>query len=165
MAGWKRAKTPKSCNAFPAVWAAIVGCTGEGTAWRYGVGHFGRSEAEYACPVCRAATDRFDSLVGTAHQDALRAAQDAAGVADYRLAEVEWIGGRPRLTGKVDASLAYEAADAELREYANGAGPQRAANALRVLCQAGGNGRPLVASYRLSAAQRAALVAAYRRAS
>jgi hypothetical protein len=164
MKSWKTAKASKSCNVFPSVWAAIVGCTGKGNAWRYGIGHFGRQCVEYACPTCRAATERLDALVGPAHQTALRALQDAAGVADYRLAEVIVVGGRPVLTGKVDAGCAYEAADEALRGFIAGDAPEHAAKALRMLCQAGAEAKALVASHRLSPRQRAALVAAYRAA-
>ncbi len=164
MPAWKTTKTAKPCNTFPAVWAAIVGCTGSGTAWRYSEGHFGSRSAEYACPVCKAAQSRLDALVGDAHQDALRALQDAAGGADYRTADVEWIGGRPVLTGKVDAGLAHEAADYALRQMVNGDSVTRAARALVVLHQAGGNCRALVASHRIPSRQLSALRAAFRAA-
>lgn len=159
---WKTGKAVKSCTTFPTVWAAIVGCTGKGNAWRYTIGHFGRRTAEYACPTCRAAQERLDALRGPAHTEALRALQDAAGVADYRLAETAIVNGRPVLTGKIDAGAAYEEADYALRCFVQGDGADAAAKAIRVLCQAGGNPRPLVASHRLSAPQRAALAAAYR---
>lgn len=159
---WKTTKTTKTCNTFPAVWAAIHGCTGKGAAWRYTIGHFGRRDAEYACPTCRAAQERLDALQGPAHQEALRALQDAAGVADYRTAEVELIGGRPVLTGKIDRNLALEAADHALRQLSDGGTVERAAHALVVYHGAGGACRPLVESHRLPARQLAALRSAFR---
>lgn len=162
MTAWKTAKSARACNIFPAVWAAIVGCTGKGKAWRYGIGHFGRTSVEYACPVCRDAKDRSDALVGPAHQEHLTALQAAAGVADYRVAEVEWIDGRPVLTGKVDKDLAHEAADYALREMSNVDDVARAARALVVYHGAGGNCRALVGSHRIPSRQLAALRNAFR---
>ena len=162
MTAWKTTKTAKTCNTFPHVWAAIVGCTGKGSAWRYTTSHFGRRDVEYACPICRAAQERLEALSTPAHQDALRALQDAAGVADYRVAEVAWLGGRPVLTGKVDVNLAHEAADYALREMTNGEDVARAARALVVYHAAGGVCRSLVASHRIPSRQLAALRNAFR---
>ncbi len=155
---WKTAKTAKRCNAFPLVWAAIVGCTGKGTAWRYTIGHFGRRTPEFACETCRIAHDHLDALQGPAHQDALRALQTAAGVADYRIAEVAFENGRPVLTGKVDKDRAREAADHALRCWLQGGSVDEAARAILVY---GENCRAMVASYRLTAGQRSALYDAY----
>jgi len=95
---WKKSKSTKRCNVFPTVWAAIYGCKGEQThTWRYTTGNFGRREAEYACPTCLAAKLATESLVGKARQDALQAAQEAAGVEDYRTARVKLVAGVPTL--------------------------------------------------------------------
>jgi hypothetical protein len=155
---WKTTKTAKTCNTFPSVWAAILGCTGKGAAWRYTVGHFGRRDVEYACPICRAAKDRLDALQGPALQEALTALQAAAGVADYRLAEVIFEAGRPVLTGRIDKGLAAEAADYELRNWIAGGSVERAARAILVY---GEDCTALVDSMRLTAAQRRALKVAY----
>lgn len=155
---WKTAKAAKRCTAFPLVWAAIVGCTGTGTAWRYTIGHFGRRVPEFACPTCRAARDASDALQGPAHQAHLAALQAAAGVADYRVAEVAFEGGRPVLTGHVDKGLAAEAADYALRNWVAGGSVDEAARAILVY---GGDCRAMVASFRLTAAQRRQLRDAY----
>jgi hypothetical protein len=160
MSRWNKTRTVKVCNTFPDVWAAIVGCTGNGTHWRNGAGHSWRHHIEYACETCRAAKDLFDGLVGPAHQAALREAQDKAGVADYRVAEVTWCDGRPVLTGKVSVRLAREAADRELYER----DMARAAKALRVYHDAGGDCRFLVQQHKLTEAETAALRAHYRAA-
>jgi hypothetical protein len=163
MNAWKTAKSAKPCTIFPAVWAAIVGCTGTGKSYRYAPAHFGVSRPEYACPVCRAAKDASDALMGPAHQEHLTALQAAAGVADYRVAEVEWIDGRPVLTGKVDKGLAHESADYALREMsADVDSVARAARALVVYHGAGGDCRGLVASHRVAPRQLAALRNAFR---
>jgi hypothetical protein len=162
MNAWKTAKSAKPCTIFPAVWAAIVGCTGTGKSYRYATAHFGVSRPEYACPVCRAAKDASDALMGPAHQEHLTALQAAAGVADYRVAEVVRIDGRPVLTGKVDAGLARAAAEDALHDFTGGASAAHAARAIRVYCGAGGNAKALVAAYKLTPRMRSALVAAYR---
>ena len=140
---WKTAKAAKRCTTFPTVWAAILGCTGSGNAWRYTIGHFGRRTIEYACPTCRAAQDESDAQRGAGchaqYQAHLRAAQDRAGVADYRLAEVVERDGRPVLTGKVDVHKASEAAYDALHGYCGGDDPVHAVKALRVLVEAGGD--------------------------
>jgi hypothetical protein len=101
---WRTASKPRRCTVFPTVWAAIVGCTGSGRDWRYYIaGSFGR-RPEFACPTCREAKDRFDALIGPAHQQALLEAQAAAGVEDYRTARAKVIDGVPRLLGAKVAS-------------------------------------------------------------
>lgn len=107
-AGWKKSKATKRCNVFPSVWAAIFGCKGEQThTWRYTVGHFGHRVAEYACPTCQAAKDKFEALKGFTrneeYQRLCREAQDAAGVEDYRLADVRIINGVPTIVGTMPA--------------------------------------------------------------
>ncbi len=97
---WKHSKATKRCNVFPTVWAAIYGCKGEQThTWRYTIGHFGRRVPEYACPTCQAAADKTDATKGLAgraeYQRLLREAQDAAGVKDYRTANVRIVAGVP----------------------------------------------------------------------
>ncbi len=100
LAGWRNGSKARRCNRFPTVWAAIYGCKGERTtAWRYTVGNFGHRVAEYACPTCQAADAATAQLVGPARQDALEAAQRAAGVEDYRSQRVSRINGVPTLIG------------------------------------------------------------------
>jgi len=95
---WKTGKVAHKCNIFPTVWAAIYRCKGERvTTWRYGIGHFGRRVPEYACPTCKAAWESTDKLRGQAYADALRAAQDAAGVEDYRECKVRLVAGVPTI--------------------------------------------------------------------
>ena len=99
-AGWKQGGKAHKCTAFPTVWAAIYGCKGErSNIWRYTVGHFGKRVAEYACPTCAAQRTHSDSLRGAERQEEMRAAQDAAGVEDYRTADVRIINGVPTIVG------------------------------------------------------------------
>jgi hypothetical protein len=98
--GWKKSGKTRKCVTYPTVWAAIHGCTGKGSNWRYTIGHFGRREVEYACDTCMAARNRSDGLVGKEYGDVLRTAQANAGVGDYRTAYAKWIDGRPQLVGK-----------------------------------------------------------------
>jgi hypothetical protein len=151
-------KVAKRCTTFPDVWAAIVGCTGRGSAWRYTVGHFGRRTVEYACPTCQAARERLDGLVGPAHHAALLELSETAGVADYRIAEVVRRDGRPVLTGRVDADKAYQAADAALQAFAQGGSARQAARAILAY---GRDCKALVAQY-CTPAQRAELAQAYK---
>jgi hypothetical protein len=167
---WKTATKPRACNTFPDVWAAIVGCTGSGKAWRRtaahgGIGGLGHAGIEYACPTCQAARTRLDALRGPAYQAALTELQAAAGVADYRVAEVVRRDGRPVLTGRVDVNAAREAVEYALMDYTAGGSLVRALHALRVLCGAGGavHAKRLVAD-RCTAAQAEALRAAWRAA-
>lgn len=97
-ANWKTTKAVKKCNAFPMVWAAIYGCTGEQTGtWRYSVGSFGRREVDYACPVCKAAKDLLDAASHSEYQRLLTEAQAKAGVQDYRTARVKLVNGVPTI--------------------------------------------------------------------
>ncbi len=137
MSGWKTGKVTKACNTFPDVWAAIVGCTGKGKSWRYTVGHFGRQTAEYACDTCKAAKSRLDALVGPAHTAELARLRTAAGVEDYRTAEVVRRNGRPVLTGRVDPSLAYGEAVDRIDAFA--AGSCAALDAARAILAYGGD--------------------------
>jgi hypothetical protein len=101
---WRTASKPRRCTVFPTVWAAIVGCTGSGREWRYHMtGCFGE-RPEFACPTCRAAKDRFEAMNAAELQDALHAAQAAAGVENYRYARAKVIDGVPRLLGAKVAS-------------------------------------------------------------
>jgi len=152
---WTNSKNEKRCNVFPSVWGAIVGCTGRGRAWRYCIGHFGRRDVEFACPTCQAATDRLDALRGPAHQEALSALQTAAGVVDYRIAEVKIVAGRPVLTGKVDVHAVEE----QVADFAHGM--STAHYAARAILAHGGDCSAMVARH-CSRAQRLELVAAYR---
>lgn len=162
MSAWKTARRARACNTFPDVWAAIVGCTGSGKSWRYGVGHFGRQTAEFACEACKAAQDRSEALRGPAHTAHLRALSEAAGVADYRVAEVVRIDGRPVLTGKVDVHAAREAASDALYRFTGKAGLTEAVDALRVYHAAGGDCRALIAASRIPAHLVAQLRAGWR---
>lgn len=103
---WNRSAKARRCSTFPTVWAAIHGCAGSGTSWRYTVGAFGRRRAEFACEACRAARDASDALVGPAYQAHLAAAQESAGVADYRTQAARWIDGRPQLVRSGEARSA-----------------------------------------------------------
>jgi len=161
---WKTARAAKPCNTYPDVWAAIYGCTGKGTAWRHTTGHFGRAAVEFACPTCRAARDAAAQLDNAALAAHLRAAQDRAGVADYRTAEVEVRDGRPVLTGRVSLGLAAEAVRDALYDVTEKSGFEAAAKALRVYANAGGDCRPLVANAKLTPKMLTALRAAYRAA-
>lgn len=155
---WMVGKVAKRCTAFPDVWGAIVGCTGRGNAWRYTVGHFGRQTVEYACPTCQAAKERLDALDHAAHQKALRELQDAAGVADYRVAETVRRNGRPVLTGKLDVGAAREAVENALDGFTRGDSPRHAARAILVY---GRDCTALVARY-CTPAQRAELARAFK---
>lgn len=157
---WKIAKSARRCNTFPAVWAAIVGCTGSGKAFRYRPGLYYR-ETEFACEACRAAQDASSALVGQAHQDHLRALQDAAGVADYRIAEVRTENGRPILTGRIDRDLAGEALRDALYNWTAGCGAiSRCIELIRII---GGDCGPEVRAV-CTARQREQLATAYRAA-
>jgi hypothetical protein len=158
---WKNGKTAKACCAFPHVWAAIHGCTGRGTAWRYTVGHFGRRTVEHACEACKAARERLDALRGPALTAELERLQAAAGVADYRLAEVRVEKGRPVLTGRLDAYSAREALLDALTAWIDGYGPIARCVELIIAIDADCSGE--VARV-CSRAQRGELAAAYRAA-
>jgi hypothetical protein len=161
MTAWKNAKAEKTCSIFPHVWAALVGCTGKGRAWRYGVGHFGRQVAEFACPSCKAAADKLDAMTAVERSAELERLQAAAGVSDYRLAETRVVAGRPVLTGKLDRNRVAEALDSALYDYGCGSGD--AARVVRLIVALGADCKALVARH-CSKAQRAELVAAYRAA-
>jgi hypothetical protein len=154
---WSIGKTAKPCAAFPHVWAAIHGCTGSGKAWRYTVGHFGRRTVEHACEVCKAARERLDALRGlTAELERLQA---AAGVEDYRLAEVRVEKGRPVLTGRLDAYNAREALLDALTAWIDGYGT--IARCVELIIAINADCRAEVARV-CTTAQRAELAAAYR---
>jgi hypothetical protein len=94
---WRTSAKTHRCTVFPTVWAAIVGCTGSGRAWRYHIaGSFGR-RPEFACPTCKAAKDRFEAMSAPELQEALLKAQADAGIENYRYARARVIDGVPRL--------------------------------------------------------------------
>jgi hypothetical protein len=162
MTRWNRSKNAKPCSTFPHVWAAIVGCTGKGHAWRYSVGNFGRQVAEYACPTCHAAKVRLDALSAVELRAELARLQAAAGVADYRLAEVRVLsGGRPVLTGKIDPHAGREALEQALDVWTRGEGSIDRVVDLIILIDA--DCKAVVARY-CNATEREKLVAAYRAA-
>lgn len=157
MTAWKNAKAEKTCSIFPHVWAAILGCTGKGRAWRYGV----RQVAEFACPTCRAAADKLDAMPAAVRGAELTRLQAAAGVSDYRLAETRVVAGRPVLTGKLDRSRVAEALEGALYDWTSGSGD--VARVAQLIVALDADCKALVARH-CSKAQRAELVAAYRAA-
>lgn len=152
---WKVGRVEKRCAVLNDAFAAMVGCTGKGKHWRHAPANRGVSPVEYACPACKAFLDATDGLAGPAHQAALNAVSQAAGVRDYRLVEVVRRNGRPVLTGKADAGRVEDV----VREFAAGyATARQAARAIHIL---GGDCTAMVRR-NCTPAQRAELVAAYK---
>lgn len=161
MTRWTKGKTEKTCNTFPRVWAAIVGCTGKGRSWRRTTGHFGGETVEHACPTCEAARDRLAALVGPALQAELARLQAAAGVEDYRIAETRIVAGRPVLTGKVDQGFGREELERRLEAWVDGTG---SVDRCVALIKALGTSCAAEVARVCSPAQRSKLAAAYRAA-
>ena len=93
-----KGKKVRRCNEYPLVWGAIYGCEGTTRYWHYDIGSFGREIVVGSCDTCWAARERTAGLNGAEYQDALRKAQDDAGVKDYRRARARRDkDGRPRL--------------------------------------------------------------------
>jgi hypothetical protein len=155
---WHIGTTVKPCSVFPHVWAAIVGCTGSGRAWRNGAGHAGRRSTEFACERCKATRDRLDALRGPSREAELARLQAAAGVEDYRLAEVRVEKGRPVLTGRLDPYSAREALASALEAWV--VGQCTVARCVALIRATGGDCTAEVRRT-CTGAQRAKLAAAY----
>jgi hypothetical protein len=96
---WNKLSAKKNikCNCFNRPFAAMFGCTGKATHWRYGVYNLGRQSIDYACDVCKNESDADGERNHSERQARLRQVQDAAGVENYRYVKTAWIDGRPQL--------------------------------------------------------------------
>lgn len=74
------------CNRYPAIWAAIYGCEGEGrmSGWNTGTTAGARATREFRCPTCAAVSALTDSLNDRDRQGFLNQAQALADVDSYR---------------------------------------------------------------------------------
>jgi hypothetical protein len=103
-----RAARIGTCNRYPRVWAAMLGCEGSApfAGWEGARSAGGSARACYTCATCGAFGALTATLNAPEHQDLLSQVQDAAGVSDYRYqATVRGPDKRPALTWRATGQV------------------------------------------------------------